>query len=71
MTRYTLDTNIVSHFIRQHPAVVRRVVAVPMTSLCLSAITAAELVFSAARRPDATRLRRSVREFLRRVDVLP
>jgi tRNA(fMet)-specific endonuclease VapC len=43
MIRYMLDTNMVSHLIRQHPVVVRHVVATPMASLCLSAITAGEL----------------------------
>lgn len=71
MTRYMLDTNTVSHLIRQHPAVVRRVVATPMASLCLSAVTAGELWFGLARRPEAVRLHRAVAELLRRVDVPP
>jgi tRNA(fMet)-specific endonuclease VapC len=71
MTRYMLDTNTVSHLIRQHPALARRVVAASMASLCLSAITAGELLFGLAKRPDAVRLHRAVTELLRRVDVLP
>jgi predicted nucleic acid-binding protein len=34
-----LDTNTISHLIKAHPAVARRVTATPMTSLCMSAIT--------------------------------
>ena len=71
MTRYMLDTNTVSHLLKKHPTVSRRVVAVPITSLCISAITQGELLFGLARRPDATALHAAVREFLRRVDVLP
>ena len=71
MTRYMLDTNTVSHLLKKHPTVSRRVVAVPITSLCISAITQGELLFGLARRPDATALHSAVREFLRRVDVLP
>ncbi|MCF8177775.1 MAG: type II toxin-antitoxin system VapC family toxin [Sulfuritalea sp.] len=71
MTWYMLDTNTVSHLIKAHPAVVRRVVAVPMASLRISAITEGELLFGLAKRPDAKRLHLAVREFLRRVDVLP
>lgn len=71
MTRYMLDTNTVSHLLKRHPAVTRRVVAVPITSVCISAITQGELLFGLARRPDATALHDAVREFLRRVDVLP
>ncbi len=71
MTRYMLDINTVSHFIREHPAVVRRVLAVPMAVVCISSITEGELLFGLARRPEAKRLHMAVREFLRRVDVLP
>jgi tRNA(fMet)-specific endonuclease VapC len=40
MTRYRLDTNLVSHLVRQHPAVRRHIVAVPMTVLYIPAIAA-------------------------------
>ena len=66
-----LDTNTVSNLIRHHPALARRVVAAPMASLCISVITEAELHFGLAKRPEAKRLHLAVREFLRRVDVLP
>ena len=66
-----LDTNTVSHLLREHPSVARRVVAVPMASLCISAITEGELLFGLAKRPAAKQLHVAVREFLRRVDVLP
>ena len=69
--RYMLDTNTVSHLLKKHPAVARRVVAAPITSLCISAITQGEMLFGLAKRPDATALHAAVREFLRRVDVLP
>jgi tRNA(fMet)-specific endonuclease VapC len=70
MKHYLLDTNTVSHLIKGHPAVARRMVAVPMSSLCISAITEGELLFGLAKRPDAKRLHLIVHEFLRRVDVL-
>jgi tRNA(fMet)-specific endonuclease VapC len=66
-----LDTNTVSHLLKEHPGVVRRVVAAPMASLGISAITEGELRFGLAKRPEAKRLHLAVREFLRRVDVLP
>jgi len=71
MTRYLLDTNTVSHLLRKHPVVARRVVQTPITALCISAITQGELLFGLARRPAATALHTAVWEFLRRVDVLP
>lgn len=71
MKRYMLDTNTVSHLIKAHPAVTRRVVAAPMASLCISAITEGELLFGLAKRPEAKRLHAAVRELLLRLDVLP
>lgn len=71
MTRYMLDTNTVSHLIKAHPAVARRVVATPIAFLCVSAITNGELLLGLAKRPDTKRLHLAVGELLRRVDVLP
>jgi tRNA(fMet)-specific endonuclease VapC len=71
MTRYMLDTNTVSHLLKRHPVVARRVQSTPITALCISAVTQGELLFGLARRPEATALHAVVREFLRRVDVLP
>ena len=71
MKRYMLDTNTVSHLLKGHPAVARHLVAVPMASLCISAITEGELLFGLAKRLTAKQLHVAVREFLRRIDVLP
>ena len=66
-----LDTNTVSLLLRQHPSVLRQAIATPMAALCISAITEGELLFGLAKRPAAKRLHAAVREFLRRVEVLP
>ncbi|WP_118986799.1 type II toxin-antitoxin system VapC family toxin [Photorhabdus sp. CRCIA-P01] len=71
MKHYMLDTNVVGHFIRGHHSVVQHVLSVPMSSLCISAITEGELLFGLARRPEAKQLRMAVREFLMRIDILP
>ncbi|MBL4954006.1 PIN domain-containing protein [Neobacillus sp. YIM B02564] len=42
-----------------------------MSSVCISAVTQAELLLGVERKPDAVRLREAVHEFLLRVDVLP
>jgi tRNA(fMet)-specific endonuclease VapC len=68
---YLLDTNTVSHLIKRHPQAIQRLLAVPMHSIGISAITAGELAFGLAKRPEAVALRAAVHEFLRRVDVLP
>jgi tRNA(fMet)-specific endonuclease VapC len=71
MKRYMLDTNTISYLVKAHPAVTRRVVAAPMTALCVSAITEGELLYGLAKRPEAKRLHIAVREILKRVDVMP
>ena len=71
MIRYMLDTNTVSHLLKGHPAVTRRLITVPMASLCISAITEGELLFGLAKRPAAKQLHVAVRELLKRIDVLP
>jgi tRNA(fMet)-specific endonuclease VapC len=71
MKRYMLDTNTVSHLIKQHPVMAKRVQSVSMASLCISSITEGELLFGLAKRPEAKKLHAVVREFLLRVDVLP
>lgn len=70
-TLYLLDTNTVSHLIKRHPQVTQHLLAVPMHSVCISAITAGELAFGLAKRPEAVALKAAVNEFLRRVEVLP
>lgn len=71
MTRYMLDTNTVSHLLKAHPLVAQRVIALPMSALCISAITEGELLFGLAKRPEAKPLQRAVHEFLRRVETQP
>ncbi len=72
MTRlYLLDTNTVSYLIKRHPQVTQHLLAVPMHSVCISAITAGELAFGLAKRPEAVALKAAVNEFLRRIEVLP
>jgi len=70
--RYMLDTNTASYIIKGNPASVReRLREVPMSSVCISAVTQGELLLGVERKPDATRLREAVHEFLLRVDILP
>ncbi len=70
--RYLLDTNTVSYIIKgNRPRVRERLLRVEMAEVGISVITEAELLFGLARRPDATKLKTVVEEFLLRVDVLP
>jgi len=68
---YLLDTNTASFVIKGTvPRVRQRLIRTPMRQLAISTVTQAELVFGVARRPEATRLKLVVEEFLRRVEVL-
>lgn len=67
---YMLDTNIVSYAIRGNKKVLRRLTGFPPQSVCVSSITAGELIFGLAKRPEATRLAIAVNELLLRLVVL-
>lgn len=71
MTRYMLDTNIVSDLMR-NPAgkVADHIAKVGEDNLCLSIVTAAELRFGAAK-SGSSRLLARVEAVLARVPVLP
>ena len=65
-----LDTNIVSYAIRGNKKVLQRLIELPPQSVCVSSITAGELLFGLAKRPSATRLATAVNELLLRLVVL-
>ena len=66
-----LDTNTVSHIVKGHERALARLAKMPMSEVCISAITEGELRFGLAKRPKATRLHHIVNEFLQRVAIKP
>jgi tRNA(fMet)-specific endonuclease VapC len=69
---FMLDINSVSYIIKGQPEIIReRLAKVPMSSICISAITEAELLRGVAKKPEAKRLSVVVKEFLLRVETLP
>jgi tRNA(fMet)-specific endonuclease VapC len=69
--RYLLDTNMASYIIKGNfPKVRQRLEKVPMAKVGISSVTEAELRFGVERRPEATRLKTIVDEFLMRVEIL-
>jgi tRNA(fMet)-specific endonuclease VapC len=69
---YMLDTNTASYIIKGKPSIVKEhLLNVPMETLCISAVTEAELLRGVAKKPEAKHLPLAVNEFLLRVDVLP
>lgn len=70
--RYMLDTNTASYIIKGEPVEIRQhLLNVPMASVCISAITEAELLRGVAKKTGAKRLSAVVKEFLLRVEILP
>lgn len=69
--RYLLDTNAASAILRQREPVCTRAASVPLSSLAISAVTAGEMHYGVAKRPQARALAALVHEFLRYTDILP
>jgi tRNA(fMet)-specific endonuclease VapC len=67
-----LDTDMSSYVIKAHPSIVAtRLAELPPSSVCISAITRAELLYGLKRIPAHHKLQIGVRQFLRLVSVLP
>lgn len=72
MRLYLLDTNSASHVMRGDvPAIRERLVAMPVRSAAVSAVTQGELKYGLAKRGNPPALRRLIQAFLMRVQVLP
>ena len=79
MTRYLLDTNILSDLIRNPQGrAARRIAKVGENNVCTSIIVAAELRYGCAKiaaksgsKGGSTKLRKAVEDLLGEIDVLP
>ena len=69
--RYLLDTNAASAIVRRREPVCARAASVPLSALAISSVTAGEMHYGLAKRPQATTLAKLVHEFLRYADILP
>ena len=70
MARLMLDTNTASGLLKGQPNVAARLKAARPEQVCLCG-DGGRLLYGVAKRPEATRLRASVNEFLSAIDVLP
>ena len=71
MTRYMLDTNIISDLIRNPQGrAAKRIAKVGEDNICTSIIVAAELRYGCAK-SGSTRLLKAVEELLGEIEVLP
>ena len=71
MTRYMLDTNIISDLVRNPQGkIAKRIAKAGEDNICTSIIVAAELRYGCAK-SGSERLREAVEELLAEIDVLP
>lgn len=71
MTRYMLDTNVISDLIRNPKGkAAKRIARVGENNICTSIIVAAELRYGCAKK-GSERLLKSVEDLLAEIDVLP
>ena len=67
---YVLDTNTCSYVIKgTYPRLRQRLRRLPLSRVCISVITQAELLFGLARRPEATALREAVFSFFEHLSI--
>ena len=71
MLRYMLDTNICIYVIRNRPAGLRERFDELGEQLCISTITLGELYFGAEKSARPAQNRKTVEEFVARLDILP
>ena len=72
MSLYLLDSNVASHVIRGDlPGIRERLVALPVHSAAVSAVTRGELMYGLAKRGNPSALSALIHEFLIRVEALP
>jgi tRNA(fMet)-specific endonuclease VapC len=71
MPRYMLDTDTCSYIMkRSHPTVLKRLQAVPVTDVCMSVITKAELLYGVEVSPRRTQDAAALAAFLPYVEAV-
>lgn len=63
-----LDTNVASEFIKS-TRLDDKMLKIPLSSLAISSITEAELLYGTAKKPRATKLHQAVHTFLQAIDI--
>lgn len=65
---HMLDTNIVSHLVRQHPEVLNQYARIAPEKMCISSVTEAELLYGVAKKQN-NRLHKTIVEFLKTITI--
>jgi len=63
-----LDTNMVSHLVRQHPEVVKQYSQIAPEQMCISSVTEAELLYGVAKK-QSNSLQETILEFLETITI--
>ncbi len=72
ITRFMLDTNIISHIMQgRDAALLQRLSTAPVGDVVMSSVTLAELEYGLHRKGNPHRLKSAMDQVLLRVDVLP
>lgn len=66
-----LDTNMISHIVKQQESAFKNFVANSASEINISVISYGEISFGLEKRPEAVALNRLMREFLSQIDILP
>ena len=66
-----LDTNTVSNLLKGNTRTKEQLASLPISSVCISSITKAELFYGLCKRPSAVNLHEIVLQFLLAVETLP
>ncbi len=70
MKCYLLDTNIVSHIVRNESKVIQKLFSLPTSAIYISVITYAEIQYGLQKRLNAKTLRNTINELLKRVEIV-
>lgn len=70
MKCYLLDTNIISHIVRNESKVIQKLFSLPVSAIYISVITYAEIQYGLQKRPNAKILRNTINELLKRVEIV-
>lgn len=65
---HMLDTNIVSHLVRQHPSVVNHYSQIAPEDMCISSVTEAELLYGVAKKQSHA-LQETISAFLKTITI--
>ncbi len=70
MKCYLLDTNTISHIVKNQQKVIKRLVSIPISAIYISSITYAEIQYGLAKRSGTKTLKNTINELFKRIDVL-